>query len=102
MLSCGIQRRDLSVLVDPVSLAVLILDELVGREPEADLPLGAVDAVRAVANVTADVLLIVSACSRRWFRSAYNSVVAPDGAGGRGKRVGSAQDSYKSLVFQQT
>jgi hypothetical protein len=50
----------LRVLVDPVSLAVLPLEDLAGREPEADLLLGALDAVRAVADVAADVLFAVS------------------------------------------
>lgn len=47
----------LSVLVDPAGLAVLPLEELAGGEPEANLLLGALDAVGAVADVAADVLL---------------------------------------------
>lgn len=48
---------NLRVLVDPLSLALLVLLELVRAEPERDLLLGALDAVRAVADVTANVLI---------------------------------------------
>lgn len=48
---------NLSLLVDPVELGLLVGDELVLVEPEGDLLLGVLDAVGAVADVAADVLL---------------------------------------------
>lgn len=51
-----IERRNLGLLVDPLSLALLVLLELGSLEPEANLLLGALDAVGAVADVAADVL----------------------------------------------
>lgn len=43
-------------LVDPVVLGLLVGDELLWLEPKSDLLLGALDGVRAVADVAADVL----------------------------------------------
>lgn len=78
---------------------MLPLDELAGREPEADLLLGALNAVRAVADVAADVLLSceLAAMSRRSWRS-YKSVVTTDGARGGGKGVGGAEDGCSRSI----
>lgn len=46
----------LSLLVDPVELAVLVADDLTLLEPESDFLLGVLDAVGTVADVAADVL----------------------------------------------
>ena len=46
------------LLVDPLGLAVLPVDELARREPHANFLLGALDAIGAVADVTADVLVL--------------------------------------------
>jgi hypothetical protein len=49
----------LSLLVDPVELAVLVADDLTLLEPESDFLLGVLDAVGTVADVAADVLFIM-------------------------------------------
>ena len=51
--------RRLSLLVDPVELAVLVADDLTLLEPESNLLLGVLDAVRTVADVAADVLFML-------------------------------------------
>ena len=51
-----IEQRNLSLLVDPVELAVLVLLELLRLEPEGNLLLGVLDAVGAVADVAANIL----------------------------------------------
>ena len=58
--ACSLPARvgeNLRLLIDPVELARLVGDDILGLEPESDLLLGALDAVRTVADVTADVLL---------------------------------------------
>jgi hypothetical protein len=52
-----IERRNLSLLVDPVEGSALPGDELLGLEPEGNLLLGVLDAVGTVADVAADVLM---------------------------------------------
>lgn len=52
----GYRYTDLNLLVDPLSLALLVVLDLVRLEPEGDLLLGTLDAVGAVADVTANVL----------------------------------------------
>jgi hypothetical protein len=47
---------DLWLLVDPLELGVLIVEDLTLLEPESNFLLGVLDAVGAVANVAADVL----------------------------------------------
>jgi hypothetical protein len=44
------------LLVDPVSLGVLVRDDLLWLEPESDLVLGALNTIRTVADVAADIL----------------------------------------------
>lgn len=72
------RARRLSLLVDPVELGRLPLDEVTLAEPESDLLLGVLDGVGAVADVAADV----------------DGEVATDGAGGRGKGVGGTEDGW--------
>jgi hypothetical protein len=47
---------NLCLLVDPVELAVFVLDDLSLGEPQGNLLLGILDAVGAMANVAADIL----------------------------------------------
>jgi hypothetical protein len=70
----------LSLLIDPVKLSALPADDIAVLEPESNLLLGVLDAVGAVADVATDI----------------DSVVAADGAGGRGKRVCGAEDGCSS------
>ena len=44
------------LLIDPFVLSLLIIKHLVFFEPQSDFFLGAVDAIGAVANITANVL----------------------------------------------
>lgn len=70
-----------SLLVDPLGLGVLPLEDLGGREPEGNLLLGVLDAVGAVADVAADI----------------DGVVTTDGAGGGGQGVGGTEDGAAGL-----
>jgi hypothetical protein len=72
---------NLSLLVNPVELGGLPGDNLTLLEPESNLLLGVLDGVGTVADVAADV----------------DGEVATDGAGGRGKGVGSTEDGWISL-----
>lgn len=56
LVSRSLDRDNLRLLVDPVLLGVLVLDDLTLAEPKGDLLLGVLDAVGAVADVAADVL----------------------------------------------
>ena len=47
---------NLCFLIDPVELGCLVLDDLFFLEPELDFLLGVLDAVRAVADVAANIL----------------------------------------------
>jgi len=77
-----IHRQPTNLLfVDPVVLSALPALDLALVEPQGNLLLAVLDAVRAVAHVATDV----------------ESVVATDGAGGRGKGVGSTEDGAASL-----
>ncbi len=67
----------LSLLVDPVELSGLPVDEVLLLEPEGNLLLGVLDGVGSVADVATDI----------------DGEVATDGARGRGKRVGGTEDS---------
>lgn len=67
------------LLENPSLLGGLPGDELLRLKPEGNLLLGALDAVRAVADVAAN----------------RQAVVATDGAGGRGEGVGSTEDGWK-------
>lgn len=44
-------------LIDPIELALLVLDHFTLREPQRDFLLGVLDTVRAVANVAANILM---------------------------------------------
>jgi hypothetical protein len=63
-------------LVDPVELGSLVGDGLALLKPESNLLLGVLNGVGTVADVAADI----------------DSVVATDGARGRGKGVGGTED----------
>lgn len=67
---------NLCLLVDPVELRRLVLLDLTLLEPQGNLLLGVLDAVRAVADVAANI----------------DRVVTTDGAGGGGQRVGGAEE----------
>jgi hypothetical protein len=72
---------NLSLLVDPVVLSRLPALNLTLLEPESNLLLSVLNRVGAVAHVAADV----------------EGEVATDGAGGRGERVGGAEDGAAGL-----
>jgi hypothetical protein len=91
-----IKKEQLSLLVDPVELALLVADNLTLLEPESDLLLGVLDAVGAVADVAADVLNKLINRPYTWKSyDTYNGEVTTDGARGRGKRVGGTEESCK-------
>lgn len=69
------------LLVNPVVLSALPALYLTLLEPESDFLLAVLDAVRAVANVAANV----------------EGEVAADGAGGGGEGVGCTKDSTAGL-----
>ena len=70
----------LCLLVDPLKLRSLVADNIALLEPERNLLLGVLDAVGAVADVAADI----------------DGKVTTDGAGGGGKGVGCAEESWPS------
>lgn len=95
-------------------LAELPRLDLAVLEPEGDFLLGVLDGVGAVADVAADVLLVVSIFFLQqsilhisWFfslyvlrrrgRFTYNGEVTTDGAGLRGERVGGTEDLAAGL-----
>jgi len=90
----------LRLLVDPVELGVLVGDELVLVEPEGDLLLGVLDAVGAVADVAADVLLRGECRTHAMciVLGTYDGVVTTDGARRRVERVGSTEDGCTQIV----
>jgi len=71
----------LRLLVDPVELSRLPALDLALLEPQGNLLLAVLDRVGAVAHVAADV----------------ERVVATDGTGRRGERVGGAEDGAAGL-----
>lgn len=75
--------RHLSLLVDPVELRALVADDLTLLEPESNLGLGALDGVRAVADVSADI----------------DGEVTTDGARGGGQGVGGTEESWERFVL---
>ena len=74
-------RKTSNLLVDPLGLGGLPLEDLRGREPEGNLLLGVLNAVGAVADVAADI----------------DGVVTTDGAGGGGQGVGGTEDGAAGL-----
>ena len=72
----------LCFLVDPVELSVLVLLDLTFPEPQSNLFLGALDAIGAVTDVSANV----------------DGIVASDGARGRCERVGSTKNGSAGLT----
>jgi len=70
------------LLVDPVELSRLPALDLLRLEPQSNFFLCALNAVRAVADIAADV----------------DGIVTTDSAGGRGKRVGGTEDGAASLA----
>jgi hypothetical protein len=76
-----LKKRGNLLLVDPVVLSRLPALDLAVLEPQGNLLLSVLDAVGAVAHVAADV----------------EGVVAADGAGGGGERVGGAEDGAAGL-----
>lgn len=93
--------KDLRLLIDPVELALLVGDDLLRLEPESNLLLGVLNAVGTMADITANILLyFVSKESVEMLtgvKRSYNGVVTTDGARGRGKRVGSTEDSCDQI-----
>ena len=76
---------------------MLVLLELLRLEPESNLLLGVLDAVRAVADVAANILYKSQSHAHRVLRVtggklSYNGEVTTDGARGGGKRVGGTED----------
>lgn len=82
-LSCSL--RHLWLLIDPVELGSLVAVDLVRLEPQSDLLLGVLDAVRTVANIATNI----------------DGIVTSDGTGSGGKRVGGTKDGY-SLVNRRS
>lgn len=76
-----LDAKHLLLLVDPAKLGALPLDKLLWLEPQSNLLLGAVDGVRAVADVSADV----------------DGEVTTDGAWGGCEWVGGAEDGAAGL-----
>ena len=75
---------------------MLVLEDLILLEPEINLLLGILDAVRAVADVAANILFPVSVLGKifnQMIEKSYNGVVTTDSARGRRERVGSTEDS---------
>lgn len=70
------------LLVDPIELSILVLDELLWLEPQSNLLLCALNSVRAVADVTANI----------------DGIVTANGTWSRCERVGSTKDHYYMLV----
>jgi len=68
------------LLVDPVELSRLPALDLLRLEPQSNFFLCALNAVRAVADIAADV----------------DGIVTTDSAGGRGKRVGGTEDGWQN------
>lgn len=77
----GDRDSRLRLLVDPVLLSALPAENLALLEPQSDFLLGALNGVRAVADVTADI----------------NGVVTADGARGRGEGVGGTEKNTTGL-----
>merc|ERR1711977_619213 len=75
-------RMHLCLLIDPIELSRLVRLNLLRIEPEGDLLLRALNTVRAVADVAADI----------------DGIVTTDGTRGGGKRVGSAEDAAAGLA----
>jgi len=75
-------RMHLCLLIDPIELSRLVRLNLLRLEPEGDLLLRALNTVRAVADVAADI----------------DGIVTTDGTRGGGKRVGSAEDAAAGLA----
>mmetsp|Transcript_17593 Transcript_17593/g.44457 ORF Transcript_17593/g.44457 Transcript_17593/m.44457 type:complete len:206 (-) Transcript_17593:96-713(-) len=76
MVRCPLLVADPRLLVDPRLGVILPLERLVG-EPEADLTLGSVDSVRAVADIPPNI----------------NGIVATNGARSRLGRLGGTEDN---------
>ena len=74
-------KSNLLLLVDPAELGALPLDKLLWLEPQGNLLLSALDGIRAVADVSADV----------------NGEVTTDGAWGGCEWVGGAENGAASL-----
>ena len=68
----------LRLLIDPVELGALPADNITLGEPEGNLLLGVLDAVRTVADIPANI----------------NGIVAAYRAGSGGKGVGGTKDGY--------
>merc|ERR1712000_220233 len=76
-------RMHLCLLIDPIELSRLVRLNLLRLEPEGDLLLRALNTVRAVADVAADI----------------DGIVTTDGTRGGGKRVGSAEDACGMVSY---
>lgn len=74
-------RGTSNLLVNPLGLGGLPLEDLGRREPEGNLLLGVLNAVGAVADIAADI----------------DGVVTTDGAGGGSQGVGGTEDGAAGL-----
>jgi len=83
------------LLIDPIELALLVLNHFTLGEPQGDFLLGVLDTVGAMANVTTNILIHSqrnsSASLSPGLGFTHNGEVAPDGAWSGRERVGGTE-----------
>ena len=96
--------RCLWLLVDPVELGVLVIDDFTLTKPQSDLVLRGLDAVRSVADIAANVLFdageLFGAKHDELWKGAYDSIIATNGAWSRLQRVRRAQENCRTRQLQ--